>query len=94
MAWLSKWSFGYKYTAGILALTALLMGVLHYTSLPMEFTPEAGRRLGGGTGQETGQNIRHAVKTDVNGTGERQKWSGEKPHWSGPETIERLALTE
>ncbi|KWX77343.1 multidrug transporter AcrB [Paenibacillus riograndensis] len=41
MAWLTKWSFGNKGAVGLLVVMALVVGVLSYTSLPMEFMPEA-----------------------------------------------------
>lgn len=41
MTWLTKWSFGNKGAVGLLVVMALVVGVLSYTSLPMEFMPEA-----------------------------------------------------
>ena len=41
MTWLTKWSFGNKGAVGLLVVMALVVGILSYTSLPMEFMPEA-----------------------------------------------------
>lgn len=41
MTWLTKWSFGNKGAVGLLVVMALVVGMLSYTSLPMEFMPEA-----------------------------------------------------
>lgn len=41
MSWLTKWVFGNKAAAGLLIVLALVVGVMSYTSLPMEFMPEA-----------------------------------------------------
>ncbi|WNQ10861.1 efflux RND transporter permease subunit [Paenibacillus aurantius] len=41
MTWFTKWSFGNKRGVGLLAAIALLIGVFSYTTLPMEFMPEA-----------------------------------------------------
>ncbi|AIQ14779.1 efflux RND transporter permease subunit [Paenibacillus durus] len=41
MTWLTKWSFGNKAATGLLIVMALIVGVMSYTSLPMEFLPEA-----------------------------------------------------
>ncbi len=41
MNWLTKWSFGNKGAVGLLVVMALIVGGLSYTSLPMEFMPEA-----------------------------------------------------
>ncbi|MBY9077547.1 efflux RND transporter permease subunit [Paenibacillus sp. HN-1] len=38
---LTKWAFGNKAAAGLLIVMALVVGVMSYTSLPMEFMPEA-----------------------------------------------------
>lgn len=41
MTWLTKWAFGNKAAAGLLIAMALVVGVMSYSSLPMEFMPEA-----------------------------------------------------
>lgn len=41
MTWLTKWAFGNKAAAGLLIVMALVVGVMSYSSLPMEFMPEA-----------------------------------------------------
>ncbi|MEK3900587.1 efflux RND transporter permease subunit [Paenibacillus sp. FSL R7-0179] len=41
MTWLTKWSFGNKGALGLLVVMALVVGMMSYTSLPMEFMPEA-----------------------------------------------------
>ncbi|QWU15839.1 Multidrug efflux pump subunit AcrB [Paenibacillus sophorae] len=41
MTWLTKWAFGNKAAAGLLIVMALVVGVMSYSSLPMEFLPEA-----------------------------------------------------
>lgn len=41
MTWLTKWSFGNKGAVGLLVVMALVVGIMSYTSLPMEFMPEA-----------------------------------------------------
>ncbi|MDR0268068.1 efflux RND transporter permease subunit [Paenibacillus sp.] len=41
MTWLTKWAFGNKAAAGLLIVLALVVGAISYTSLPMEFMPEA-----------------------------------------------------
>ncbi|AKG36538.1 efflux RND transporter permease subunit [Paenibacillus durus] len=41
MTWLTKWSFGNKAATGLLIVMALIVGVMSYSSLPMEFLPEA-----------------------------------------------------
>lgn len=41
MKWLTKWSFGNKAAVGLLVVMALVVGGMSYTSLPMEFMPEA-----------------------------------------------------
>lgn len=41
MSWLTKWSFRNKAALGLLVVLALVVGRVSYTSLPMEFMPEA-----------------------------------------------------
>ncbi|WP_025692000.1 efflux RND transporter permease subunit [Paenibacillus zanthoxyli] len=41
MTWLTKWSLGNKAATGLLIVMALIVGVMSYSSLPMEFLPEA-----------------------------------------------------
>ncbi|OAB42458.1 efflux RND transporter permease subunit [Paenibacillus glacialis] len=41
MSWLTKWSFANKAAVGLLIVMALVVGVISYTTLPMEFMPEA-----------------------------------------------------
>ena len=41
MTWLTKWSFKNKAAVGLLVVIALIIGGLSYTTLPMEFMPEA-----------------------------------------------------
>lgn len=41
MNWFTKWSFGNKGAVGLLVVMALVVGMLSYTTLPMEFMPEA-----------------------------------------------------
>lgn len=41
MTWFTKWSFGNKGAVGLLVVMALVVGMLSYTTLPMEFMPEA-----------------------------------------------------
>ncbi|KGE20451.1 efflux RND transporter permease subunit [Paenibacillus wynnii] len=41
MTWLTKWSFNNKGALGLLVIMALVVGILSYTTLPMEFMPEA-----------------------------------------------------
>lgn len=41
MSWLTKWSFRNKAALGLLIVLAIVVGGVSYTSLPMEFMPEA-----------------------------------------------------
>ncbi|WP_410512563.1 efflux RND transporter permease subunit [Paenibacillus sp. BR2-3] len=41
MTWLTKWSFSNKAAVGLLVIMAIVVGIMSYTSLPMEFMPEA-----------------------------------------------------
>ncbi|MFD2614370.1 efflux RND transporter permease subunit [Paenibacillus gansuensis] len=41
MTWLTKWSFTNKAAVGLLVIMALVIGAISYTTLPMEFMPEA-----------------------------------------------------
>lgn len=41
MSWLTKWAFSNKAAVGLLIVMALVVGLMSYTSLPMEFMPEA-----------------------------------------------------
>ncbi|ANE45701.1 multidrug transporter AcrB [Paenibacillus swuensis] len=41
MTWLTKWAFGNKAAVGLLVVMALAVGLMSYTSLPMELMPEA-----------------------------------------------------
>ncbi len=41
MTWLTKWSFTNKAAVGLLVVMALIIGAFSYTTLPMEFMPEA-----------------------------------------------------
>ncbi|OAB37110.1 multidrug transporter AcrB [Paenibacillus macquariensis subsp. defensor] len=41
MGWLTKWSFANKAAVGLLVVMALVVGGISYTTLPMEFMPEA-----------------------------------------------------
>ncbi|WEK54399.1 MAG: efflux RND transporter permease subunit [Candidatus Cohnella colombiensis] len=41
MTWLTKWSFTNKAAIGLLIFMSLIVGAISYTSMPMEFMPEA-----------------------------------------------------
>lgn len=41
MGWLTKWAFANKAAVGLLTVMALVVGIVSYTTLPMEFMPEA-----------------------------------------------------
>lgn len=41
MSWFTKWAFSNKAAVGLLIAMALVVGAMSYTSLPMEFMPEA-----------------------------------------------------
>ncbi|CRK83624.1 efflux RND transporter permease subunit [Neobacillus massiliamazoniensis] len=41
MSWLTKWAFSNKSAVTIMALLVLTMGIISYTTLPMEFLPAA-----------------------------------------------------
>ncbi|MDF2607945.1 MAG: multidrug transporter AcrB [Bacillales bacterium] len=41
MSWLTKWSFKNKAAVSIMSLLILLLGVISYFRLPMEFLPPA-----------------------------------------------------
>lgn len=64
MTWLTKWSFGNKGAVGLLVVMALVMGMLSYTSLPMEFMPEADNPQVTVTVLGPGQDA-HAMETNV-----------------------------
>lgn len=64
MTWLTKWSFGNKGAVGLLVVMALVVGILSYTSLPMEFMPEADQPQVTVTVLGPGQDA-HAMETNV-----------------------------
>ncbi|MHA6532753.1 efflux RND transporter permease subunit [Paenibacillus sp. BAC0078] len=64
MTWLTKWSFGNKGALGLLVVMALVVGILSYTSLPMEFMPEADQPQVTVTVLGPGQDA-HSMETNV-----------------------------
>lgn len=64
MKWLTKWSFGNKAAVGLLVVMALVVGGMSYTSLPMEFMPEADNPQVTVTVLGPGQDT-HAMETNV-----------------------------
>lgn len=41
MSWFTKWSFGNKAAVTLMSLLIMIMGIISYTTLPMEFLPSA-----------------------------------------------------
>ncbi len=64
MNWLTKWSFGNKAAVGLLVVMALVVGGMSYTSLPMEFMPEADNPQVTVTVLGPGQDT-HSMETNV-----------------------------
>ncbi|WP_025701765.1 efflux RND transporter permease subunit, partial [Paenibacillus forsythiae] len=64
MTWLTKWAFGNKAAAGLLIVMALVVGLMSYSSLPMEFLPEADTPLVTVTALGPGQDA-HAMEEQV-----------------------------
>ncbi|WP_223066967.1 efflux RND transporter permease subunit [Paenibacillus caui] len=64
MVRLTKWAFSNKAAVGLLIVMALVVGVISYTSLPMEFMPEADNPQVTITALGPGQNA-HAMESGV-----------------------------
>jgi multidrug efflux pump subunit AcrB len=64
MTWLTKWSFGNKAAVGLLVIMALVVGIMSYTTLPMEFMPEADNPQVTVTVLGPGQDT-HSMETNV-----------------------------
>jgi len=64
MTWLTKWAFGNKAAVGLLVVMALVVGIMSYTSLPMEFMPEADNPQVTVTVLGPGQDA-HSMETNV-----------------------------
>ncbi|MBP1938094.1 efflux RND transporter permease subunit [Paenibacillus sediminis] len=64
MTWLTKWSFTNKAAVGLLIVLALIVGVLSYTTLPMELMPEADNPQVTVTVLGPGQDA-HSMETNV-----------------------------
>ncbi|WP_379135525.1 efflux RND transporter permease subunit [Paenibacillus sp. sgz500958] len=64
MTWLTKWAFGNKAAVGLLVVMAIVVGLMSYTSLPMEFMPEADNPQVTVTVLGPGQDA-HSMETNV-----------------------------
>lgn len=64
MTWLTKWAFSNKAAVGLVVMMSLVVGIMSYSSLPMEFMPEADNPQVTVTVLGPGQDA-HSMETNV-----------------------------